>query len=221
MTDDNNITNQGNKITTFIEFTTLNLYIQNPSNSLFQTESTTSGFAYLDTIDQNNFTTNGSNSGFMYQLIDEYEDWKRLCLVKEMANIFIGGGNILIIACISIERFFYIQYPLKYSGIVTMKLCFQIIAGCFIFDILTTSTFLIGVNISLEKECNTSIIPSKGAYFGALVPIFGVLSILTLFLYIRISIIAVSKRNKVAFTEAQSVVRKQAKLTPGEGTPIH
>ena len=147
------------------------------------------------TLGCNNMTDAGKKEHFKLILYDHsyFAKWSRLCLAKEITNSLQSFGSITGIFLIAVDRFIFIEKPLRYHDIMTVR---KALFSCTLMWILS---IVVGpvpvpffVNPVPTEVCDTSIWSSV-YFYGVIAPLFGIITTANIIMYLRIAYVAFSK----------------------------
>lgn len=117
--------------------------------------------------------------------------WFRLCITKEYITLLGLSGNLSGICLIAIERFVFVQYPLRYYSIVTKARVALVLVLSTVYVV-----FLSIIGISFRKEftnetdCDMANYQITAIRYGYLPVNMIVFTAITVITYVRISYIA-------------------------------
>ena len=118
-----------------------------------------------------------------------------LCLIEQSLNALSVILNLLTICLIAVERYFFIDYPLRYATIVTMRSVKYALASTWIFSTTQTGILLyvMGVTFSEERTCDSRDFLAHPAALCISRIEFGILTIITFVCYGKIASIALQQ----------------------------
>ena len=126
--------------------------------------------------------------------VSTYSVWRSLC-VCGLAVAFLGGGlEVVSLFGIALERYIYIQHPMKYSTLMSArKAVFAVIfLWIFAFSLMLPAVLL---NVKLEPGdwCLTGSVLDTNYYWKFVVPCFIVVSFMIITMYSKIALTAKAK----------------------------
>ncbi len=129
--------------------------------------------------------------------LSSFEMWSKLCLAKEITGSLQSIGSIVGIFLISVDRFIFIEKPLRYHTLMNVRKAI----GICVF--MWTLSFVVGpvllpfhLHLRPEEPCDTSTWSSV-YFYGIATPFFTILTVTNVALYARIAFVAF-KRASVA-----------------------
>ena len=129
---------------------------------------------------------------------NDFSEWLQLCFAKELAVIFQSSGSISGIFLITIDRFLFVEKPLRYYSLMDER---KALVACFIMWTITVVSGPVTLSFFLRpmatKQCDTSTWSTTYLY-GVSMPLFAAISVTTVVLYLRIALVACRKQNAVA-----------------------
>ena len=169
-----------------------------------------------------NTSMDGNNQQFEKVAFDPeyFAKWSRMCLAKEITNTLQSFGSIICIFLISVDRFIFIEKPLRYYGLMDIrKALFSCMSLWIVCVVVGPVLIPLYVHPEPAQPCDTSLWSSM-YFYGIVTPLFTVLTVTNVILYIRIAYVAFSKSNSVAPAtlsaqnqEFYKKVRKENKIT--------
>ncbi len=146
-------------------------------------------------------------------------EWFVIAVVKEFIYYFTISSNIFNLTLISVDRYIFIHYPLRYLDIMTKKRSVYCI--CFIWlyvGILDTIFVAISWSGFLRLRTSSLYIASPTFYYSIIVSHFMILSSIILVLNVKIAITACKQSKRIhadgsVQQQNQAMVSNQMKIT--------
>ena len=130
-------------------------------------------------------------------------DWQIFCVLRLFMETINSAGNLYSILLISIDRFLYISYPLRYEIFVTRARVVWTLVGVWVWVVLNAMLIIPYYNIDGHTRlCATSaVVPSiiETAFY---LPGFAIVSTITAAMYSRIAYIAYRRSRDCAGTSS-------------------
>ena len=118
------------------------------------------------------------------------------CKINVYIAAFSGYGNLLSVILITVDRYIYINWPLRYSELVTNRKALMVSAICFIFTNLMAVMGL--YDQDAVKPCNTIQMFRYDVVIFLVVPTFLLAVILVIILYGQIGWLTYKARKSIA-----------------------
>ncbi len=141
-----------------------------------------------------------------------YPMWKVSCIAGSFFQHLSAMGDMLSIAALTLDRFLYINYPLKYETIMSRNVATAIFMGIIIGSLGLTFLAILGSDV-LEKGMFCTVFNVLEPVFVNTIwmPLFGLVTLMVIIFYARIAQIALSKE-KQQMTQSSNT-KSQKKVT--------
>ncbi len=126
-----------------------------------------------------------------------YPIWKVSCIAGSFFQHLSAMGDMLSIAAITLDRFLYINYPLKYETIMTRRVAATIFTGIIVGSLGLTFLAILGSDV-LEKGlfCTVFNVLEPISVNTIWMPLFGLVSLMVIVFYGKIAQAALSKEKQ-------------------------
>ena len=142
-----------------------------------------------------------------FNLQDNVQRWLVLCTIETTLNVMSSGLNIMAILWVSLDRFIYINFPLRYYSLVQSWHVWTAIGISWLWNVLQL-TLATSFGVKANKNdlvCRSATLYVNQAVFGNIVNAYFACSTVIIFLlYGRIAFVA----HKQARSIAPQMVRK-------------
>ncbi len=141
-----------------------------------------------------------------------YPMWKVSCIAGSFFQHLSAMGDMLSIAALTLDRFLYINYPLKYETIMSRNVATAIFSGIIIGSLGLTFLAILGSDV-LEKGMFCTVFNVLEPVFVNTIwmPLFGLVTLMVIIFYAKIAQIALSKE-KQEMTQSSNT-KSQKKVT--------
>ena len=134
--------------------------------------------------------------GTVYIFDRNTQSWAKACYFEFFLNLSSTFGNLYGMLVISIDRFIYIQWPLKYYVIVTIKRCIIVIFGMWTFiSVKLLLSLGFGSQLKSGTPCRWSLVLIFELYKYLMQTQFYVITAILVFIYVLIGMLVI-KLNK-------------------------
>ncbi len=140
-------------------------------------------------------------------LSETLDYWTSVCLFAETINTMSSLCNLCSILCISLDRFLFIAYPLRYIVWVTNKKVLSLVGLTWLYSLLGCSLTMHFANrLSHDLPCRYSIFLKPAVFYGFFLSQFMIITVTVIILYICIACMAWSQTKKIYISIANMQV---------------
>lgn len=174
------------------------------------------------TSNHNNRTIDNNNEQFKKMNYDKnyFAKWSRLCLAKEITNSLQSFGSIIGIFLISVDRFIFIEKPLRYHDLMDIR---KAIFSCILLWSMCIVVGPVLIPFSADPKptevCDTSIW-SPVYFYGIVTPLFALLTTTNVILYVRIAFVAFSKSKTIVAPSVSTNQRNEINKQVQKGNRV-
>ncbi len=133
------------------------------------------------------------------------------CHMVAVLAIFTGLGDLLCITVITVDRYIFINMPLRYHEIVTRTRALVLIASVFVFQIILSAASIRSNRV--EIPCNSISVVSRAVAFFIVLPMFVITLVLVILLYSKIALLARKAKKSVGGIQVHNPSGTQNKTT--------
>ena len=140
--------------------------------------------------------------GTVYIFDRNTQSWVKACYFELFLNLSSTFGNLYGMLVISIDRFIYIQWPLKYYVIATIKRCIIVIMGMWtIISVKLLLSLGFGSQLNSGTPCRWSLVLIFELYKYLMQTQFYVITAVLVFIYVLIGMLVIKLNKQIGHME--------------------